>query len=138
MNLLKSKIILFGFTFALLSCSTAKVISTEKTEISPGVSNSELYFRFIIEMNTNTETYFKSIFLNSTEIKTFSVIDALNNLQSDSEKLYPKGNYLLQFEVPKEKAFKTNYDEVKLVIEQDGKTILLTSKVKTFKTLKLR
>lgn len=138
MELLRSTGILFGITFVLLSCSSAKVISTEKTEISPGVSNSELYFRFIIEIKTNTETYFKSISLNSTEIKTFSVIDALNNLQSDSKKLFPKGNYLLQFEVPKEKSFKTKKDEVKLVIEQDGKTILLISKFDTFKRLKLR
>ena len=97
MKLLKSTGILFGITFVLLSCSSAKVISTEKIEVIPGVINSELYYRFVIEIKTTKETYFRSISLNSYEIRSFSIIDAITNLQSDSKKLYPKGNYRLQF-----------------------------------------
>lgn len=138
MKLLKSTGILFGITFVLLSCSSTKVISTEKIEVTPGVSNSEFYYRFVIEIKTTKETYFRSISLDNTEINTFSIIDAITNLQSDSKKLYPKGIYRLQFELPKEKVSKASKDLLKLVIEQQGKTILLTSKVDTIKTLKLR
>lgn len=138
MRLLKSTGILFGITFVLLSCSSAKVISTEKIEVKPGVSNSELYYRFVIEIKTTKETYFKSISYNTIEINTFSVIDAITNLQSDSKKLYPKGNYRLQFELSKEKVLKDKKDILKLSIEQQGNAILLTSEVDTIKTLKLR
>jgi hypothetical protein len=138
MKLLKSTGILFGITFVLLSCSSAKVISTEKIEVIPGVINSELYYRFVIEIKTTKETYFRSISLNSYEIRSFSIIDAITNLQSDSKKLYPIGNYRLQFELPKDKVLKDKKDILKLSIEQQGKAILLTSEVDTIKILKLR
>lgn len=138
MELLRSTGILFGITFVLLSCSSAKVISTEKIEVTPGVSNSELYYRFVIEIKTTKETYFRSISLNTNEISSFSVIDAITNLQSDSKKMNKKGYYRLQFEVPKEKVLKDKKDILKLSIEQQGKAILLTYEVDTIKTLKLR
>jgi len=138
MRLLKSTGTLVGITFVLLSRSSSKVISTEKIEVTPGVSNSELYYRFVIEVKTRKETNFKSISLYSEEIKTFSVTDVLTNLQSDSKKSYPKGIYRLQFELTKEKVNETKKDILKLSIKQQEKTILLTLKIDKFKTVKLR
>jgi len=138
MRLLKSTGTLVGITFVLLSCSSSKVISTEKIEVTPGVSNSELYYRFVIEVKTRKETNFKSISLYSEEIKTFSVTDVLTNLQSDSKKSYTKGIYRLQFELTKEKVNETKKDILKLSIKQQEKTILLTLKIDKFKTVKLR
>jgi len=138
MRLLKSTGTLVGITFVLLSCSSSKVISTEKIEVTPGVSNSELYYRFVIEVKTRKETNFKSISLYSEEIKTFSVTDVLTNLQSDSKKSYHKGIYRLQFELTKEKVNETKKDILKLSIKQQEKTILLTLKIDKFKTVKLR
>ena len=138
MNLLKSTGMLVVITFVLLSCSSAKVISTEKIEVNPGVLNSELYYRFIMKVETKKETIFKSISIDSINILKFAVIDELTQLQSDSKKSYPKGKYLLQFELSSEKVLKKNKELLELKLEQQGKITLLTTKVDSIKILKLR
>ncbi|MBG7612831.1 hypothetical protein IU405_11295 [Polaribacter sp. BAL334] len=129
---------LVGITFALLSCSSAKVVSIDKIEVNPGVLNTELYYRFISKIDTKKETIFKSVSIDSITILKFSVIDELTQLQSDSKKSYPKGKYLLQFDLPKGKILKNKKDILKFTLEQNGKNYFLTSKVDSIKIVKLR
>lgn len=138
MILLKRIGMLVGITFALLSCSSAKVVSIDKIEVNPGVLNTELYYRFISKIDTKKETIFKSVSIDSITILKFSVIDELTQLQSDSKKSYPKGKYLLQFDLPKGKILKNKKDILKFTLEQNGKNYFLTSKVDSIKIVKLR
>ena len=129
---------LVGITFALLSCSSAKVVSIDKIEVNPGVLNTELYYRFIAKIDTKKETIFKSVSIDSITILKFSVIDELTQLQSDSKKSYPKGKYLLQFDLPKGKILKNKKDILRFTLEQNGKNYFLTSQVDSIKIVKLR
>lgn len=129
---------LIGITFALLSCSSAKVVSIDKIEVNPGVLNTELYYRFISKIDTKKETIFKSVSIDSITILKFSVIDELTQLQSDSKKSYPKGKYLLQFDLPKGKILKNKKDILRFTLEQNGKNYFLTSQVDSIKIVKLR
>lgn len=129
---------LVGITFALLSCSSAKVVSIDKIEVNPGVLNTELYYRFISKIDTKKETIFKSVSIDSITILKFSVIDELTQLQSDSKKSYPKGKYLLQFDLPKGKILKNKKDILRFTLEQNGKNYFLTSQVDSIKIVKLR
>lgn len=129
---------LIGITFALLSCSSAKVVSIDKIEVNPGVLNTELYYRFISKIETKKETIFKSVSIDSITILKFSVIDELTQLQSDSKKSYPKGKYLLQFDLPKGKILKNKKDILRFTLEQNGKNYFLTSQVDSIKIVKLR
>lgn len=138
MILLKRIGMLVGITFALLSCSSAKVVSIDKIEVNPGVLNTELYYRFISKIDTKKETIFKSVSIDSITILKFSVIDELTQLQSDSKKSYPKGKYLLQFDVPKGKILKNKKDILRFTLEQNGKNYFLTSQVDSIKIVKLR
>lgn len=138
MNLLKTVLVVVGITSVLLSCSGAKVISTKKIEVNPGVINSELYYRFIIRIETKKETVFKSIAIDSITIQKFVVIDEFTKLQSDSKKSYPKGNYFLQFELPNEKVLKNNKELISLRFEQKEKEKLLKTYVDSINILKLR
>lgn len=138
MILLKRIGMLVGITFALLSCSSAKVVSIDKIEVNPGVLNTELYYRFISKIDTKKETIFKSVSIDSITILKFSVIDELTQLQSDSKKSYPKGKYLLQFDLPKGKILKNKKDILRFTLEQNGKNYFLTSQVDSIKIVKLR
>lgn len=138
MILLKRIGMLIGITFALLSCSSAKVVSIDKIEVNPGVLNTELYYRFISKIDTKKETIFKSVSIDSITILKFSVIDELTQLQSDSKKSYPKGKYLLQFDLPKGKILKNKKDILRFTLEQNGKNYFLTSQVDSIKIVKLR
>lgn len=138
MILLKRIGMLIGITFALLSCSSAKVVSIDKIEVNPGVLNTELYYRFISKIETKKETIFKSVSIDSITILKFSVIDELTQLQSDSKKSYPKGKYLLQFDLPKGKILKNKKDILRFTLEQNGKNYFLTSQVDSIKIVKLR
>jgi hypothetical protein len=138
MILLKRIGMLVGITFALLSCSSAKVVSIDKIEVNPGVLNTELYYRFISKIDTKKETIFKSVSIDSITILKFSVIDELTQLQSDSKKSYPKGKYLLQFDLPKGKILKNKNDILRFTLEQNGKNYFLTSQVDSIKIVKLR
>lgn len=134
----KSEFLLLGLTFVLLSCNSVKVLVSEKSTISPGVSTAKPYYKYAIQVSTKKEIEFLEIKINNTEsFKKFSVVNLATKEQGENDKKYPKGTYTLFFFTEK----KSNIlkDELEITYKNnDDKIFTLQSKIDTLADFQLR